>query len=200
MTRGLVLERGEVRVRQLRRRDEQEWLALRSRNRAWLRPWEASAPGAPARSVTFAAYVRGERRTYRRRTGIPMVIEVGGRLVGRVALTRLEWGAEQGGSLGYWVSEDMAGRGIAPTAVALLAEHGFAIGLHRIEIAVRPENAASLRVAQKLNFREEALRRSYLFIDGAWRDHRIFALTADEKRRGPFWSGASDTPHGVSDA
>lgn len=196
----LVLERGEVRLRQLRRRDEQEWLALRAANRNWLRPWEASSPGGPARSVTFAAYVRGEHRTYRKRQGIPLVIEVGGRLVGRVTISRIEWGAEHGASLGYWVSEDMAGRGIAPTAVAMLVEHAFFTGLHRVEIAVRPENVASLRVVQKLGFREEGVRRSYLFIDGAWRDHRIFALTADEPRRGPFWNGASDTPHGVKDA
>ena len=120
-----------------------------------------------------------------------MVIEVGGALVGRVALTRIEWGAEKGGSIGYWVSESVAGRGIAPTAVALLVEHGFAVGLHRIEIAVRPENAASLRVVQKLHFREEGLRRSYPFIDGDWRDHRIFALTDAERRVGPFWYGGS---------
>jgi ribosomal-protein-alanine N-acetyltransferase len=191
MTRAPVLERGEVVVRPLRRADEREWLALRAENRAWLRPWEASIPGARARSVTFASYVRGERRAHRKRTGIPMVIEVDGALVGRVALARVEWGAEQGGSIGYWVSHSVAGRGIAPTAVALLTEHAFMAGLHRIEIAVRPENAASLRVVQKLHFREEGVRRSYLFIDGAWRDHRIFALTDAEPRVGPFWYGGS---------
>lgn len=191
MTRWPELERGEVRIRVLRRRDEAEWLRLRAENRTWLRPWEATVPGGAARSITFAAYVRGERRAHRRGTGMPMVIEVDGRLVDRVALTRVEWGAERGGSIGYWVSEHVAGHGIAPTAVALLTELAFERGLHRIEIAVRPENAASLRVVQKLGFREEGLRRSYLFIDGAWRDHRIFALTADEPRRGPFWAGAS---------
>ncbi len=191
MTRAPELKRGEVTIRPLRRPDEREWLDLRAQNRVWLRPWEATIPGARPQSVSFAGYVRGEQRAHRRRTGIPMVIEVGGALVGRVALTRIEWGAERGGSIGYWVSEAVAGRGIAPTAVALLAEHGFAVGLHRIEIAVRPENAASLRVVQKLHFREEGLRRSYLFIDGEWRDHRIFALTESEARVGPFWYGGS---------
>jgi ribosomal-protein-alanine N-acetyltransferase len=191
VTRAPVLSRGDVTVRALRRADEREWLELRAQNRIWLRPWEATIPGARPQSMSFASYVRGERRAHRRRTAIPMVIEVDGALVGRVALTRIEWGAERGGSIGYWVSEAVAGRGIAPTAVALLVEHAFAMGLHRIEIAVRPENAASLRVAQKLYFREEGVRRSYLFIDGEWRDHRIFALTEGEPRVGPFWYGAS---------
>jgi ribosomal-protein-alanine N-acetyltransferase len=37
-----------------------------------------------------------------------------------------------------------------------------------------------LRVVEKLGFRDEGLRRAYLHIDGAWRDHRTFALTAEE--------------------
>ena len=188
MTAPPVLVRDGIVVRALRRADQAEWLALRQRNRDWLRPWEATAPRGGAKSVSFAAYLRSERRAYRRKTGFPMVIEVDGALVGRVALGRLEWGAESGGSIGYWVSESVAGRGIAPTAVALLTEFAFRQGVHRVEIAVRPENAASLRVAQKLGFREEGLRLRYLHIDGAWRDHRVFALTDDEPRRGDFWS------------
>lgn len=185
-----VLARGGVVVRTLRRSDEREWLALRQANRNWLRAWEATVPGGAHRSVTFAAYVRGERRAHRRRTGFPMVVEVGGQLVGRVALNRVEWGAERGGSLGYWVAENVAGKGIAPTAVALLAEYGFAQGLNRIEIAIRPENEASLRVVEKLGVREEGRRLRYLYIDGAFRDHRVFALTAEEPRLGEFWGTA----------
>jgi ribosomal-protein-alanine N-acetyltransferase len=54
------------------------------------------------------------------------------------------------------------------------------LGLHRMEINIRPENAASLRVVDKLGFRDEGLRVKYLHIDGAWRDHRTFALTSEE--------------------
>ncbi len=56
----------------------------------------------------------------------------------------------------------------------------FAVGLHRIEVNIRPENQASLRVVRKLGFREEGVRERYLHIDGAWRDHLSFALTTDE--------------------
>ena len=50
-------------------------------------------------------------------------------------------------------------------AVALATDHCFsAVGLHRIEINIRPENAASLRVVQKLGFRPEGLRERYLHI------------------------------------
>jgi ribosomal-protein-alanine N-acetyltransferase len=52
--------------------------------------------------------------------------------------------------------------------------------LHRVEIAIRPENSASLRVVEKLKMQYEGLRRSYIHINGAWRDHHVFVVTEDE--------------------
>jgi ribosomal-protein-alanine N-acetyltransferase len=49
-----------------------------------------------------------------------------------------------------------------------------------MEICIRPENAPSLRVVEKLGFRYEGLRRRYIHINGDWRDHFCFALTVDE--------------------
>jgi len=176
-----ALRDAEVVVRPLRRSDEEVWLALRRDNRAWLNPWEATAPpGRAEPSVSFAAFARAERRAWRRRTAFAAVVEVHGVIVGRVSVGGIRWGAERGGSIGYWIAQHDAGRGITPRAVALIAEYAFAQGLHRLEIAVRPENAASLRVVEKLGFRDEGVRPSYLYIDGDWRDHRVFALTADE--------------------
>lgn len=188
---GPVLARRGVVVRPLRRSDEKEWLALRAANRDWLKPWEATVPGGPTRSLSFPAYVRSEKTMRRAKAGFPMVIEHRGRLVGRVAVNRVEWGAERGGSLGYWVAKEQAGQGIAPLAVALLTEYVFAQGLHRIEIAIRPENEASLRVVEKLGFRDEGVRRRFLHIDGDYRDHRIFALTSEEPRVGEYWAGGA---------
>ena len=64
--------------------------------------------------------------------------------------------------------------------MALVVRPLFAIGLHRVEVNIRPENAASLRVVEKLGFRDEGLRPRYLHIDGDWRDHLSFALTREE--------------------
>ena len=83
--------------------------------------------------------------------------------------------------MGYWIDESVAGRGIMPTAVALAVDHCFSIvGLHRIEINIRPENAASRRIPEKLGFRYEGLRERYLHIDGDWRDHLSYALVAGD--------------------
>ena len=76
-------------------------------------------------------------------------------------------------SVGYWLDQDYAGRGVMPRAVAMVIDHCFfTAGLHRIEIAIRPENSNSLRVVEKLEIREIGYAPKYLHIDGAWRDHR----------------------------
>jgi [ribosomal protein S5]-alanine N-acetyltransferase len=52
--------------------------------------------------------------------------------------------------------------------------------LHRVEVDIRPENAASLRVVEKLGLRREGYYERYLDIDGGWRDHVGFAITIEE--------------------
>jgi len=171
---------GTVTVRALRRRDARTWAAVRARNGAWLDPWEATDP-AGSGPPSAAAYVAAARAQAREGTYLPFVVELDGRFVGQVTVAGIVRGSACSGSVGYWVDEAVAGRGVVPTAVALVVDHCFAAaGLHRIEVVVRPENAPSLRVVAKLGLREEGLRARFLHIDGAWRDHRVFAVTAEE--------------------
>jgi [ribosomal protein S5]-alanine N-acetyltransferase len=123
---------------------------------------------------------------------MPFVLTYRGELVGQLTVGGITWGSLRSAHIGYWVDERVAGRGITPTAVAMATDHLFAIGLHRVEINIRPENAASLRVVEKLGFREEGLRPRFLHIDGGWRDHVSFALTREEVVGGllPRWRSA----------
>lgn len=181
------LTHGPVTLRPLRRRDARAWREARLRNRAWLQPWEGAPPAMPPASwearhsgTVFASMLRAHRRTLRQGTGMPFAITYAGRFVGQVTVSSITRGAFDSGTAGYWVDQDVAGRGITPVAVALVVDHCFAIGLHRVEVNVRPENAASLRVVDKLGFRTEGLHERFLFIDGAWRDHRTFALVRED--------------------
>ena len=82
--------------------------------------------------------------------------------------------------VGYWIDREVAGRGVMPMAVAMAVDHCFAGGLHRIEINIRPENAASLRVVEKLGLRHEGERAAYLHINGQWRDHVTYVVYAGD--------------------
>jgi ribosomal-protein-alanine N-acetyltransferase len=135
--------------------------------------------------MSFVTMVRSLRRQARRGTLLPFVVTYDGVLVGQVTVGGITWGSLCSAHIGYWVDQRVAGRGVMPTAVALVTDHCFGpVGLHRVEVNIRPENSASLRVVQKLGFREEGTRSAFLHIAGAWRDHRSFALTADEVPEG----------------
>lgn len=155
-------------------------------SREWLRPWEATVPPGD-RSVprSFRAMVRDLERQARDVRGIGGVVTVGGAFAGQVNVNNIVLGSARFGQIGYWISQQYAGRGAMPVAVALLVDHCFtAVGLHRIEVAIRPENAASLRVMEKLGIPEVGFASRYLHIDGAWRDHRLFAITVEDVPEG----------------
>lgn len=129
--------------------------------------------------------VRGLHRNARLGAGLPFVIDVDGELVGQLNVNNIVRGSAQFASVGYWIGEAHAGRGIITRAVAMVVDHlFFEVGLHRVEIAIRPENAASLRVVEKLGLTEVGFAPGYLHIDGDWRDHRLFAVTREEAPRG----------------
>jgi ribosomal-protein-alanine N-acetyltransferase len=133
---------------------------------------------------------RTMRREARQGLTVPWVVTFGGRFVGQLTVGSIVWGSARSAQVGYWIDEAYAGRGITPTALAMAMDHCFfVIGLHRVEATIRPENHASRRVVEKLGFREEGLRRRSLHIDGAWRDHLCYAMTAEEAAGGllPRW-------------
>ena len=173
-------------LRPLRYRDARAWLEVRQRNYEWLRPWEPTAPVPGARPATsFRQLVRRYNAQARAGEALPWIVTYEGRLAGQMTISNIIWGSARMGSAGYWVDRDVAGRGVTPTALALAVDHCFFnVGLHRIEVNIRPENHASLRVVRKLGFREEGIRERFLHIDGDWRDHVSFALTADEVPEG----------------
>ena len=196
----VTLECGDIVLRPIRHRDKSAWTEIRSRNYDWLAPWEASNPNPGSLLPTFGGMVRALNDQARAGTALPFVITerpsgpsglsgLSGpatpRLVGQLTVSSIVWGSAMMATLGYWVDRDRAGHGIAPTAVAMATDHCFrSLGLHRMEINIRPENAPSLRVVEKLGFRDEGLRPRYLHINGKWADHRSFALTAEEVPEG----------------
>ncbi len=122
----------------------------------------------------FRVETRGDRM-------LPWAMAFNSQLVGQLTVAGITWGSLRAASIGYWIDSRVAGRGLTPTAVAMAVDHCFtALRLHRIEIVIRPENRASMRVVEKLGLRHEGSRPAFLHIDGAWRDHEVFAVHSDE--------------------
>ena len=188
----------------LRRRDAAEWSRIRRVNESWLSPWEPSH-GLPWEARHTPAAYRTMRRAVTRRarqgTSLPFAVRVDGRLAGQVTLDNIVRGAVRSGYLGYWIDREVAGRGVASLAVALVCDHAFGpVGLHRVEADIRPENLPSRRLVERLGFQQEGLLRRYLDIDGDWRDHFAYALLAEDLPGGVLahWRRRSPSAGGVA--
>lgn len=168
-------------LRPLTRQDRVEWEGVRARNAAWLQPWESTVPGPPTAPLSFGQLRRGLDRAARDGLALPFVIDVDGRIAGQVQLFDVLWGARRSATAGYWLAREATGHGFATWALAALLDHALLeVGLHRVEVSIRPENTASLRVVERLALPEEGRQRGFMHVDGAWRDHRSFAVLAED--------------------
>ena len=180
----VVLKNKELILRPLRLRDRAKWFAVRAENREWLTPWEATLPQVPehidggdliSKRPSFLEMVRIYNRDGRSGRTISLAIWQGPNLIGQITMGGIIYGALRGAHIGYWIDRNFANRGYTTQAVELLTQYGFnELRLHRIEINLRPENAASRRVAEKAGYVFEGERPRYLHIDGHWRDHITF--------------------------
>lgn len=176
------LQLGELILRPLRLRDFRTWRSVRSRNQDWLSRWDSTSPHPnlePAPS--FSQSTRAALRAAKQGQGMPFVLEYQGKFIGQINVSGIIQGALWTCHIGYWIDERFANRGLMTDAVALVCDYLFANrSMHRIEIAVRPENIPSNRVAQKLGFHLEGVRKSFIHIDGQWRDHNIYVMFEDD--------------------
>lgn len=168
-------------LRGLARGDRVAWERLRARNADWLRPWEATLPEGPEPPMSFRALRRGLDRLADAGHALPFVITVDGVLVGQMHLFDIVWGSRRTASAGYWLDRFATGHGVATWALAMLIDHAIhEAGLHRVEVTIRPENTASLAVVRRLELPEEGFRAGLVHVDGDWRDHLGFAITAEQ--------------------
>ncbi len=181
---AFALRHDEVVLRPLKTKDSRELERLILGNGDWLKPWEATNPYGPNK-FDIRQMVRGLIRQRDDQSGLPFIIEYQGQIAGQLNIANILYGSVSSAVLGYWIAPEFAGKNITPTAVALAVDYLFSeVGLHRIEIDIRPENKASLRVVQKLGFRYEGLKKNFIHINGDWRDHYVFALTSPEVSSG----------------
>lgn len=176
-----ALRFSKVSLRPLARRDTRKLQLLLEADRPWLSPWEATTPGIryPVNARSMVANLLYHQR---QQSGLAFVIEYEGEIVGQLNIANILHGSVSSATIGYWIARPYAGRNITTYAVALAIDHLFdALGLHRVEIDIRPENTASLRVVEKLKLRKEGLKERFIHIDGAWRDHFVFAITREER-------------------
>ncbi|WP_422748774.1 GNAT family N-acetyltransferase [Micromonospora sp. WMMD1219] len=166
---------GRVAIRRPRPADEAEFVAAARRSRDLHHPWLS----APDDAQRYAAYLRKIRA--RNSSGFLFCDRASGQIAGYANISGIVLGALRGGYLGYAAFRPYAGTGHTSAGVRLVIEYAFGpLGLHRLEANIQPGNEPSKRLARRLGFRLEGFSPDYLFIDGAWRDHERWAITAPD--------------------
>ena len=188
----VTLRAGALVLRPLSLLDGAVWDEVRVANRDWLAPWDATMPPQNGTNkVTFGSMLAGQRSSARRGQSLPWVLAWDSgwprrpvrrpQLIGQVSVSGMAWGSAWYGYIGYWIDRRFAGRGLVPLGVALACDYCFGtLDMHRLEIDILPENGPSHRVVEKLGFTPDGSRRSLLHINGEWRSHDAFVMTADE--------------------
>lgn len=166
--------------------DISELRRLLRHNQAHLKPWNPMPrPGEDPTSITEVSNtVLRQRREWKSGRSFSFLLaqrEDPGSLIGRVALNGVMRGAMHGAYLGYWMDVDHQNGGLCTEAIRAVLDFAFGPAeLHRVQAAIMPHNARSLRVIEKLGFRREGYAERYLQIAGKWEDHVIFARTREE--------------------
>ena len=164
------------------------WSRLRAASRAYLEPWEPTWPDDDLTRAAFRRRLRRQDEDIARDDAYAFLIfdQTSDELLGGITLGGVRRGVSQSGTLGYWMGAPQVGKGRMTRAVATIVEFAFSrLRLHRIEAACIPENSPSVALLQRNGFRREGYARGFLRIDGAWRDHVLFALVEGDARPRP---------------
>lgn len=171
-----------ARLRLLTMDDLAEVTELTRRNRDFLAPWEPDRGERWFDEPAQRADLRAKLDDAEAGRGYPFAIcDDSDVIVGRLNLTGVTRGAFQSASVGYWVSEEAGGRGLATGAVHEAMRHSFTVlGLHRLEAGTLLHNVPSQTVLQRAGFQPFAVAPKHVKIAGRWQDHLLFATFADD--------------------
>ncbi|MGD9544125.1 MAG: GNAT family N-acetyltransferase [Methylocystis sp.] len=177
--RDLPIRGDGVYLRASEMRDYVEWAELREKSRSFLTPWEPLWPIDDLTRASFRYRVRRHAEEMARDEAYSFFIfrEEDDALMGGLSFGHVRRGVSQAATLGYWMGEPYAGKGHMTRAVRAACAYAFEKrGFHRIEAACLPTNEPSKRLLERVGFKQEGYARSYLNINGQWRDHLLYAL------------------------
>ena len=108
-----------------------------------------------------------------------------GRFIGATGMPHIDWNVPSF-EIGYWCRTTETGKGYVSESTWWLSKALFELGAKRVEIRMDDLNTRSWRVAERLGFTLESLRKRDLIAnDGELRDTRVYATFALEQLTQP---------------
>lgn len=104
-----------------------------------------------------------------------LVIEHAGELIGGIGLVPLSDVSRFTAEVGYWLGEELWGRGFATEALRRITDYAFEhFSFERLEAWVFASNPASGRVLEKAGYEYEATLRRNAFKEGRFLDCHVY--------------------------
>ena len=169
---------GEILLRRPALEDAESLFALVGSNRQHLRRW---LPW-----VDFVTSLEDER--FWVQTHLPedapefvLLMVYQGDIVGAVGI-RGRGSRSRRGEIGYWIAENMQGRGIVTRSCRVLIDYMFEqLNLNRVVIRVSVDNVRSRGIPHRLGFTLEGIeRQSELLYDDTFQDMSVYSMLASE--------------------
>ncbi|KRM92474.1 GNAT family N-acetyltransferase [Fructilactobacillus florum] len=137
----------------------------------WL-PW-ADQITSPEQEATFLRRSKQDR-------GLLLVITADQRPVGMVSFNRF-MNEQREAEVGYWLGNQVTGRGIMHRSLQALCEYGFAnYPLEKIWVKVAVDNVASNAVARGAGFQLKTVKPQALELHGRFHDENCWLLQATD--------------------
>ena len=159
--------------------DAREIFKLVDENRIYLRktlPW-LDEVNSLDEQISYISHCISDYELYK---GIMYSISSDGDIIGTIGLNSIDYENRSCG-VGYWVSEEFAGKGIATRCCSRLIDHCFNdLNLHRFVLEAAIENIASCRVAEKLGLRLEGVIKDREWLYDRFLDANLYAVTKPE--------------------
>lgn len=172
------------------------YLAFVERNRDHLAPWEPPRPPEYWSESYWRARLMADLEDFAADRALRLAIQrrdqPEGDVIGFCNFNHFIRGAFHAATLGYSLDRRFVGHGVMFEALSAALDHVFGeLGLHRVMANYIPTNERSGRLLRRLGFVVEGYARDYLFIDGAWRDHVLTALTSPNPQPPPSTRGSA---------
>jgi ribosomal-protein-alanine N-acetyltransferase len=159
--------------------DAQATVDYMQRNRAHFAPTDPPMPADFYSAAFHEKYARDARAQFEAGTAFRFNVflceleDAGkGAPIARINFTQVFLGPFRSCSLGYAIDAAHEGKGLMHEAVSAAIDWLFSEAkLHRVQAAHLPENTRSAALLKRLGFAVIGVASSYLFINGAWRDH-----------------------------
>jgi ribosomal-protein-alanine N-acetyltransferase len=106
-----------------------------------------------------------------------LAITINDEVIGGIGIDAREDVYRKTGIIGYWLSEELWGRGIMPEAVRLMTMYAFSnFGFIRLQASVYSKNPASMRVLEKAGYVKEGVLKNAVIKNNVVMDEHIYAI------------------------